>query len=173
MTAHRAQSMRRVTIHSSSAERTAEIAALLALLARPGDRVLLSGPLGAGKTCFARGFAAGLGVMGEVSSPSFTLMHEHEGRIPLFHQDCYRLDGAVDAEAAGLLDPRLAAGVTLVEWAERLGPDAAGDAVRVAIDPGDGDDRTIVIEAEPDGRYASWLAAAADLEAGHAAAMGR
>ena len=139
---------------------TTRIAVRLATLARPGDRVALSGPLGAGKTCFVRGFASGLGIEGAVSSPSFTLMHEHEGRIALFHQDLYRLTGAADAEAAGLLDPRLAEGVTLVEWADRLPRPAHGDALAIRIDAAPDDARTIVLAASPDGRYRAWLDAA-------------
>ena len=64
--------------------------------ARPGDRLALVGPLGAGKTQFAKGFAVGLGIDAVVNSPSFTLMSEYEGRLRLFHQDLYRLAGAVE-----------------------------------------------------------------------------
>ena len=76
----------------------------------PGDRLALIGPLGAGKTQFAKGFAAGLGVSAVVNSPSFTLMAEYPGRLPLFHQDLYRLGGAADAIAGGLFDERQDAG---------------------------------------------------------------
>ena len=87
----------------------------------PGDLLCLVGDLGAGKTQFAKGFAAGLGVTDTVSSPTFVLMTEYEGRLPLFHLDLYRLDDAADALAGGLLDERQLEGVALVEWAERLG----------------------------------------------------
>jgi tRNA threonylcarbamoyladenosine biosynthesis protein TsaE len=90
--------------------------------AAAGDVIALTGPLGAGKTELARGIARGLGVVGPVASPTFVLVSEHEGRLPLFHLDCYRLAGPEEALAAGLLDERGADGVTVVEWAERLGP---------------------------------------------------
>ena len=75
----------------------------LGKLLRAGDLVLLDGPLGAGKTAFAKGFGAGLGVDGTISSPSFILMAEYAGRLPLFHVDLYRLDDARDVLAGGLL----------------------------------------------------------------------
>ena len=87
---------------------------------RPGDRLALVGPLGAGKTQLAKGFAVGLGITEVVNSPSFTLMAEYEGRLPLFHQDLYRLAGIGEALAGGLLDERQDDGVTLSEWADRL-----------------------------------------------------
>ena len=109
-----------VEVETASAEETRQLAAQLAEAARPGDRLALVGPLGAGKTQFAKGFAAGLGVDEVVNSPSFTLMAEYAGRLPLFHQDLYRLAGAADALAGGLMDERQTEGVTLTEWAERL-----------------------------------------------------
>ena len=116
---------------TSSAAETRDLAAAMAAAARPGDRVALIGPLGAGKTQFAKGFAAGLGVAEVVNSPSFTLMAEYRGRLPLFHQDLYRLAGAEDVLASGLLDVRQDEGVTVTEWAERL--PAALDAQRLDV----------------------------------------
>jgi tRNA threonylcarbamoyladenosine biosynthesis protein TsaE len=126
---------------TSSPAATERLAAELARVAEPGDLVCLWGELGAGKTVFAKGFGRGLGVGATVNSPSFVLMAEHEGRIPLFHLDLYRLADAVDAVAGGLLDDRQATGVTLVEWPERFGAalpaarldvriDGAGEAIR-------------------------------------------
>ena len=92
----------------------------MAAEARPGDRLSLIGPLGAGKTQFAKGFAVGLGVTEVVNSPSFTLMAEYRGRLPLFHQDLYRLGGPESVLDSGLLDVRQDEGVTVTEWAERL-----------------------------------------------------
>ena len=82
--------------------------------------VALTGELGAGKTQLAKGVAAGLGVASVVNSPTFVLMNEHVGRLRLYHIDAYRLADADEASAAGLLDERLADGVTVVEWADRL-----------------------------------------------------
>ena len=83
----------RLDIRTTAAAATRALAAWLAGVAEAGDRIALMGPLGAGKTQFAKGFAAGLGVTEAVTSPSFTLMAEYRGRLPLFHQDLYRLVG--------------------------------------------------------------------------------
>ena len=80
----------------------------------------LSGELGAGKTQLAKGVAEGLGVTSVVNSPTFVLMNEHVGRLRLYHIDAYRLADPEEASAAGLLDERLAEGVTVIEWADRL-----------------------------------------------------
>ena len=128
---------------SGSAEATRELAGRLAAAAEPGDLIALIGDLGAGKTQFAKGFAAGLGVTGTVNSPSFVLMAEYAGRMPLFHLDLYRLADGPEALAAGLLDERQAEGVTLIEWAERLGSALPMERLEVRID-GTGDEpRTI------------------------------
>ena len=120
-----------LAVESDSATATRELAAQLADIARAGDRIALVGPLGAGKTQFAKGFARGLGVREVVNSPSFTLMAEYAGRLPLFHQDLYRLAGAEEVLAGGLLDERQEDGVTLTEWADRL--PAAIDPDRLTV----------------------------------------
>jgi tRNA threonylcarbamoyladenosine biosynthesis protein TsaE len=108
-------------LDSPDPETTRRIGARLARAARPGDVICLWGELGAGKTQLAKGFGAGLGVRDTVTSPSFVLMAEYDGRLPLFHIDLYRLGGPADAYDSGLIDDdRQAAGVTLVEWPERL-----------------------------------------------------
>ena len=110
-----------LVVPSDDAAVTRALGGRLASVARAGDLVCLLGELGAGKTQLAKGFAAGLEVTDVVASPTFVLMAEYEGRLPLFHLDLYRLDDAEDALAGGLIDDRQATGVTLVEWADRLG----------------------------------------------------
>src|SRR3990170_8251897 len=88
-----------VVVTTCSSEQTRDFAAALGAVAKAGDRIALVGPLGAGKTQFAKGFAAGLGVREVVNSPSFTLMAEYRGRLPLFHQDLYRLASSEDVLA--------------------------------------------------------------------------
>jgi tRNA threonylcarbamoyladenosine biosynthesis protein TsaE len=135
-----------IEVRTRSADETRGLAAALASVARAGDRIALIGPLGAGKTQFAKGFAAGLGVTEVVNSPSFTLMAEYAGRLPLFHQDLYRLAGAVEVIAGGLADERQAHGVTLSEWAERM-PDALEPGrLVIRFEVGDGDERRLAIE---------------------------
>ncbi|MSO84054.1 MAG: tRNA (adenosine(37)-N6)-threonylcarbamoyltransferase complex ATPase subunit type 1 TsaE [Acidobacteria bacterium] len=106
---------------SHSEEDTQEIARDLASRLKAGDVVLLAGPLGAGKTAFARGLAAGLGIdPSEVSSPTFTLIHEYRGgRLTLYHADLYRLERAA-TDDLGLEETGAADGVLAIEWAERL-----------------------------------------------------
>jgi tRNA threonylcarbamoyladenosine biosynthesis protein TsaE len=87
----------------------------------PGSVVVLEGVLGAGKTTFAQGVALGLGVTEPVTSPTFALVQEYEGRLPLFHMDLYRLASAEEFELIGGWEYFSLGGVILLEWAERLG----------------------------------------------------
>jgi tRNA threonylcarbamoyladenosine biosynthesis protein TsaE len=135
-----------VSVATHSEEETRSFAAALALVARPGDRLALVGPLGAGKTQFAKGYASGLGVREVVNSPSFTLMAEYAGRLPLFHQDLYRLAGADEIIGGGLLDERQYYGVTLSEWGERLPGTLDPDRLTVRIEIASDSDRRITIE---------------------------
>ena len=147
-------------VTTRDATETQALAARMAALARAGDLVCLIGDLGAGKTQFAKGFAAGLGVTDVVSSPTFVLMAEYAGRLPLFHLDLYRLTDAADALAGGLLDERQAEGVTVVEWAERLGEALPAGRLDVEIDGLGDEPRRIVLRAGDDG-HARYLEATA------------
>jgi tRNA threonylcarbamoyladenosine biosynthesis protein TsaE len=139
-------------------ESTSALGRALATVARPGDLVCLWGDLGAGKTHLAKAFGAGLGVTGTITSPSFILMAEYQGRLPLFHVDPYRLVSAGDALQGGLLDERQSTGVTLVEWPERLGDALPSDRLDIRID-GIGDEpRTITLETSSE-RYGHYLGA--------------
>ena len=144
------------SITSTSADATRELAARLAAAAQPGDLICLVGELGAGKTQFAKGFARGLGFSGTVTSPSFILMAEYDARLPLFHLDLYRLADASDAVAGGLLDERQGAGVTLIEWAERLGAVLPASRLEVVID-GSGDEPRVIHLRTTDARYRRYL----------------
>ena len=128
-----------------SQDDTERLAATLAATLRGGDVVLLSGPLGAGKTTFVRGLARGLGVdPGEVSSPTFTLVHEYRGgRLRLFHADLYRL-GTAAAEDLGLDELGVRTGVLAIEWPDRLGHAFRG-AIEVTITVVDETTRRIAI----------------------------
>lgn len=131
-------------ITRSEAE-TEALARQLADRLGPGSVLLLSGTLGAGKTAFVRGLAAGLGIdPDEVSSPTFTLVHEYcGGRVPLYHADLYRLDAAA-VDDLGLEELGAADGVLAIEWADRLTHPIPG-AVRVDIAMRDGTQRRIAI----------------------------
>ena len=132
---------------STSPEATRDFASQLATTAQAGDVVCLWGELGAGKTVFAKGFGAGLGVTDTISSPSFVLMGEYAGRLPLFHIDLYRLSSAQEAIEGGLLDDRQAAGVVLIEWPDRLGSALPEDRLDVRIEGGADEPRTLRLEA--------------------------
>ena len=126
---------------------TAALGAALARAARPGDVICLWGELGAGKTHLAKAFGAGLGVVDTITSPSFILMAEYAGRLPLFHIDLYRLADARDVLAGGLIDDRQSAGVTVVEWPERFGPALPATRLDVVIAGAGDDPREITLRA--------------------------
>jgi tRNA threonylcarbamoyladenosine biosynthesis protein TsaE len=119
-----------------------------------GTTILLRGDLGAGKTAFVKGLADGLGLdANDVTSPTFTLVHEYRGgRVPLIHVDLYRLDAA-DLDDIGLDADLAGAGVMAVEWAERL-TRSFPDAITVTI-MDDGDDRRTLTIAIPSARPVS------------------
>jgi tRNA threonylcarbamoyladenosine biosynthesis protein TsaE len=142
-------------LESGSPEATRAFAAALATAAAPGDVLCLWGDLGAGKTVFAKGFGAGLGVRDTISSPSFVLMGEYAGRLPLFHIDLYRLASAAEALEGGLLDDRQGTGVVVIEWPDRLGAALPADRLDVHIDGGADEPRTLRLHAhgDPHRRY--------------------
>ena len=139
---------------------TSALGRALGAVARPGDLVCLWGELGAGKTHLAKAFAAGMGVTETVTSPSFILMAEYRGRLPLFHIDPYRLASAEDALAGGLIDERQREGVTLVEWPERMGDALPIARLDVRIE-GTGDDRRSITLVAGSDDYRRYLDAAA------------
>jgi tRNA threonylcarbamoyladenosine biosynthesis protein TsaE len=126
---------------------THDVARRVAAGLKPGDVLLLSGNLGAGKTAFVRGLADGLGIdPGEVSSPTFTLVHEYRGgRLTLYHADLYRLDRAATGDL-GLEEMGTADGVLAIEWPDRLSHRPSG-AMQVGIEIVDETTRRITVRA--------------------------
>jgi len=147
-----------VALTVADPEAMRDLGAHLAAVSEPGDLVCLYGELGAGKTQLAKGFGAGLGIGDTINSPTFVLMAEYAGRLPLFHVDLYRLADGVDAAADGLLDDRQADGVTLVEWADRLG-ELPPSRLDVRIEGTGEAPRTLTLEPS-DERHARLVAAA-------------
>lgn len=139
---------------TTAAAETQALAMALAELARPGDVLLLSGDLGAGKTAFAQGFGRGLGIDEPITSPTFTLAREYQGaRLRLHHLDVYRMESMAevfDVDLPELLDDEA---VVLVEWGEAIAASVPADYLEVAIRLGDGDDERH-LELRPVG--ASW-----------------
>jgi tRNA threonylcarbamoyladenosine biosynthesis protein TsaE len=121
---------------------TQELGRRLAELLRPGDLVVLAGPLGAGKTALTQGIGAGLGVRGPVTSPTFVLARVHrDGRVPLVHVDAYRLSGMADVDDLDL-DATTDEAVTVVEWGHGLVEQLADEHLVVELDRRDDDVRT-------------------------------
>lgn len=111
--------MKSLKFISHSPDETIQLGACLGELAEPGDIFLLSGRLGAGKTCLTQGIARGLGSREYALSPTFVLMREIKGRLPLYHIDLYRLDRINEIADLGLDDYLYGHGLTVIEWAEK------------------------------------------------------
>ena len=118
---------------SHNERETEALGAALAARLRPGDVVAYLGDLGAGKTAFTRGLARGLGYAGRVTSPTFTIVNEYEGPVPLFHFDMYRLGGEEDLFDIGWEDYLDRGGVCAVEWSERAEAALPRETVWVSI----------------------------------------
>ncbi len=111
--------------------------------ANAGTVITLDGDLGAGKTLFTKGFAAGLGITEPVSSPTFTILQEYEGgRLPLYHFDVYRIGDPAEMDEVGFDDYIYGDGVCIIEWSELIAQLIPDDAIRIIIerDPTRGDD---------------------------------
>ena len=111
------------SLELSTLERTEAFGENLGKIVTPGDVITLEGPLGAGKTALTKAIARGLGVDPRiyVTSPTFSLLHEYQGRIPLYHMDLYRLAGEDEIESLGFSEYMYGSGLTVIEWPERLG----------------------------------------------------
>jgi tRNA threonylcarbamoyladenosine biosynthesis protein TsaE len=137
-----------VVATTTSVDETRDLAAALSSLARPGDVLVLAGDLGAGKTAFVQGFGRGLGVSDRITSPTFTLVHVYEGRLPVHHLDVYRLEQLSEALDLGLPEMLDDGGVVLIEWGDAILPVLPHDflEVRVTFGPDD-DDRYLAFRA--------------------------
>lgn len=122
-------------LETSSPDETWQLGREMGERALPGQVYCLDGDLGAGKTVFAQGFAAGLGISGPVNSPTFTILQIYEdGRMPLYHFDVYRIGDVEEMDEIGYEDCFYGEGVCLVEWAELVREILPGDAVHVRIE---------------------------------------
>lgn len=129
-----------IEVATASPDETGELAACVAAVVEPGDLILLIGELGAGKTAFSKAFGRSLGVAEPMTSPTFTLAREYEGRLRLFHLDVYRLEHlseAMDLDLPDLLD---SGGVVLIEWGDALAPILPADFLEISLRFGEGDD---------------------------------
>jgi tRNA threonylcarbamoyladenosine biosynthesis protein TsaE len=122
----------RLTLTTDGPSSTRAAAAAIAAVLEVGDVVALSGELGAGKTCFVQGAASGLGIDARVTSPTFVLVREYRGRVPMVHTDVYRLDRLTDVRDLGddVMSPEV---VTFIEWADAVAPLLPDDRLEVEI----------------------------------------
>lgn len=122
------------TIQTNGPDETWELAATIAGELAPGAVLALHGDLGAGKTCFIQGLAAALGIDEPITSPTYTLIGEYQGRLPLHHIDLYRLSGPTEALGLGLEEYFDADGITAIEWAERAEGLLPPDLIHIRIE---------------------------------------
>jgi tRNA threonylcarbamoyladenosine biosynthesis protein TsaE len=139
-----------ILLISNSPEDTLAIARALGAALRPGDDVALYGDLGAGKTLFCKGVGEALGVPPDrIVSPTFTIVTEHAGTVPLTHIDVYRLSGPLEADEIGMRELLSGDGVCLVEWADKIEELLPTDCIQVKFSIS-GDDRREIAIAAPD-----------------------
>ena len=123
-------------IKSEGPEQTWAVAADLMESLEPGTVIALHGDLGAGKTCFIQGLAVAMGIMDPITSPTYTLIGEYEGRMKLNHIDLYRLANSVEALGIGLEEYLESDGITAIEWAERAEEILPESMLHVSIEKG-------------------------------------
>ena len=140
-------------IRTSSPEETQQVGRIVGEQARPGDIYLLTGPLGAGKTCLTQGIAWGLGVPGYARSPTFVLMTRYQGRLTLYHLDLYRISDPGEAWDLGLEEQLFGDGVCVVEWADRAEEIFPEDCLWVTLEYTPGEDERKLTFHQSSSRY--------------------
>lgn len=138
-----------IDLVTASAEETATAGERLGRLLSPGAVVALTGELGAGKTCFIQGVVRGLDVPVRATSPTFVLVNEYHGRLPVHHVDAYRTGSIAELADLGLDEMMSGEAVTVIEWADKLGPLLPASAIRVHIDGVGDEPRRITITGPP------------------------
>jgi tRNA threonylcarbamoyladenosine biosynthesis protein TsaE len=128
---------------TASPDETMHIGRSLGEGLQPADTILLIGDLGAGKTCFIQGLCAGLGVQEAVTSPTFTLINEYEGRLPVAHFDLYRLDDPESVLNLGFDEYVDSGRICLIEWADKFLEIMPAEAIEVEIEIGEGEERRV------------------------------
>ena len=135
----------RAEIASARPEETENAGERLGRSLAPGAVVALTGELGAGKTCFIQGLVRGLGVTGRATSPTFVLINQYRGRVPVYHVDAYRTESLTELMDLGLLELMGGAGVTVIEWADKLRSLLPPETIHVHIEGVGDEPRAITI----------------------------
>lgn len=136
----------KIEIITNNVNETENAGSALAKTLAPGSVVTMFGEMGAGKTAFVRGLAAGLGFSGRVTSPTFTIVNEYEAELPIFHFDMYRLSSASELFDIGWEDYLHRGGVCLVEWSENVADAFNGTEIIVTIEKLSENGRKITVE---------------------------
>ena len=140
-----------ITFTTNSAEETIELGKKIGSLLQKGDIIAMQGTLAAGKTTITKGIAEALGVKDTITSPTFCLISEYEGKMPLYHMDVYRLDGAEDFANLGTEDMLYGEGVSIIEWSEKIMEELPKKTIILKLTPHENGTRTITIKNWPHG----------------------
>lgn len=135
-----------LTFTTSSAEETIELGKKIGKLLKKGDIIAMQGTLAAGKTTITKGIAQALGITETITSPTFCLISEYEGTMPLYHMDVYRLDGTEDFINLGTDDMLYGDGVSIIEWSEKIMDELPSSTIILKITPQEDGKRLIEID---------------------------
>ncbi len=135
-----------LTFTTSSAEETIELGKKIGKLLKKGDIIAMQGTLAAGKTTITKGIAQALGITETITSPTFCLISEYQGNMPLYHMDVYRLEGTEDFINLGTDDMLYGDGVSIIEWSEKIMDELPSSTIILKITPQDDGKRLIEID---------------------------
>lgn len=127
--------MKSLTLYSSNADETIELGRKIGSMLHKGDILAMQGTLAAGKTTITKGIAESLGVTDVITSPTFCLISEYEGKMPLYHLDVYRLEGSEDFINLGTDDMLYGDGVSIIEWSEKIMDELPKDVITIKLEP--------------------------------------
>lgn len=131
---------------TNSSEETINLGIKIGELLEPGDVIAMSGTLGAGKTTITKGIAQSLNINENITSPTFCLISEYEGKLPLYHMDVYRLEGSEDFINLGVEEMLYGNGVCIIEWSEKVKSELPKKSIKLNIEPLENGKRKITIE---------------------------
>lgn len=135
-----------ITFKTKTAEETIELGKKIGSLLKKGDIIAMQGTLAAGKTTITKGIAQALEIKDNITSPTFCLISEYEGKMPLYHMDVYRLDGAEDFAGLGTEDMLYGNGVSIIEWSEKVMSELPKKTIILKLEPQEDGSRIITIE---------------------------